>query len=87
MKVSLLPSGQFLGCITQTLPCKITCRLAKSVADFAETEESWQDLTAVKGACVSIYEQGLFIEFLLLGKHAEQLIPPAIVMNTIVPDL
>jgi hypothetical protein len=51
MKVPLLLGGQFLGRITQKLPCKIACRLGKSVADFAElAEESWQELTAVKGA-------------------------------------
>jgi hypothetical protein len=65
MKVPLLPVGQFLGRITRKLPCKTTCRLGKSVADFAElAEDSWQDLTAVKGACVSTYVQGLFFECL-----------------------
>ncbi len=49
MTVPLLPGSQFLGRITQKLLCKITCRLGKSEADFAElVEESWQDLTAEK---------------------------------------
>jgi hypothetical protein len=47
------------------LPWKITCSLGKSVAEFAEmAEEFWQDLTTVEGACVSMYERGLFFECL-----------------------
>jgi hypothetical protein len=55
----------FLGRITRKMPCKSTCSLGKLVADFAEVAEGpWLDLTAVKGAYVCTYEQGLFFEYL-----------------------
>ncbi len=58
------------------------------MADFAELAEGpWQDLTAVEGAYVSIYEQGLFFECLKLGQTYRALVPPSNVMNTVVAAL